>query len=230
MIDNSKENETWLLYQEKARLMLGDGARKGLVKAYGPELLLKLRNVYYGGLPASVLLYIGNLCGGYCYDRALLITLGFDEEDEFQLVDANINSVLLNPFYIERHRESSNKNWANHCFAERVEDGITWVYDTTKRFKIEKGLYYKLENPQVTEVNDKQTVMNYIEYQEIKSADIERDKYLLPFVIPYIEETIEHQEFDREIAKYELETFKGVVHYDDIFQEIEADMLVKGFK
>ena len=212
--------------------MLGDGARRGLVKPYDPELIIKLRSVYYGGLPASILLYVGKLCSSYCYDRALLITLGFDKEDDFQLVDADVDSILLNPNFIERYRQFPNNiyHWAHHCIAERIEDGVTWVYDTSKRFKIEKNLYYELENPQITDINDKYSVMNYIEYQDIKNADLERDKYILPFVIPFIEETIEHQEFDKELVKCELEIFKERIHYDALYQEVEADMLAKGFK
>ncbi len=171
---------------------------------------------------------VPKLCDGHCYDRVLLLTHAF-KEDQFQLVDVNINTIRLNPNIIDKSRNISTgelgKNYANHCFVEKKEaDGSIWVYDTTARLVIEKELYYQMEEPEITKINSKQATEDYFEYIETEQADIERDKYASIIVIPNIEATITDQDPYREMLKREIEIFKEKIGYDALCKEVEEDM------
>lgn len=111
---------------------------------------------------------------------------------------------------------------------EQKKDGTVWVYDTTIGFVCEKNLYYKMENPKITKINDKQSVLNYFEYQDIKNADIEKDKYILPITMPNIEMIASVDDgMYKDILIYEIELFKEKIRYDDIVREVEEDMKEK---
>ena len=65
------------LHQKKYKMLLIYGLSKGLIFPYDDELIERLRNVYYGGVPASIILLSNGLSNGYCYDRALLMARAF---------------------------------------------------------------------------------------------------------------------------------------------------------
>ena len=122
------EDLKYKLYKCKQELLLQYGTKKGLVRTYDDELITNLRHVYYGGIPASILLLHRKLSDGHCFDRGKLITLGFGN-DEFQTVLADINNLKLNPKYIDEYRNGAlSEGYGVHYFAERKEkDGRTWV-------------------------------------------------------------------------------------------------------
>ena len=212
----------WNLYLKKKKLLYFYGFANGLIHSYEKELIENLRKVYYGGVPASIMLLCHGICNGHCYDRALLITFGFGDDD-FNLVDGDIDGITLNPKYGSRRKE---KHFSNHCFVERTKkDGTTWVYDTSSGLVFEKKLYYAIQRPKITKINSKQATLNYIEYQEIKNANPERDKYVLPIIIPQIEAMANSgTEMYEKDLKEEIERFKQEINYEGIIEEIEQDM------
>jgi len=215
------DKELWNLYLRKKELLLNYGFKNKLIHKYDDILINNLRKVYFGGVPASIILLCAKLCNGYCFDKALLLTLGFDESEEFRLVTAKIDEISLNPKYIDEAEELDTINDGKHRFVERVmKDGTTWVYDTTLGLVFEKELYYKMESPIVTKVSDKKAIIEFFEYQDIKNADIERDKYSLPLTIPNIELIVNSEKhFYSDIVKAELKRFKEEINYDDIVRE-----------
>ncbi len=224
----------WKQYLKKRKKLYIYGAKNGLIHDYEQELIENLRHVYYGGIPASILLLCNRACNGYCYDRALLICHGF-EDDEFKIVDADIDGIALNPIIIDKYNKAiengnSWNHYANHCFVERTKkDGTTWVYDTSIGLVFEKNLYYELQNPIITKINDKQATLDYFEYQDVKNADIEKDKYVIPLILPNIEAAAEYDDdWYSQALKEEIKRFKKEINYDAIVKEIEEDMKRKG--
>lgn len=222
------EEEKWQLFQEKYYELFKKGVENKKIRPYSEEEIEKLREVYYGGIPASIILLSPNLCNGYCYDRALLLSHIF-KEDQFQLVDANINSIRLNPEMIDDSTNKSTgkvkRNFSNHCFVLKKEkDGSVWVYDTTAMLVIEKDLYYQMEEVEITKINSKQATEEYFEYLEVEKADIERDKYASVLILPNIEKTISTKNPYREMLKREIEIFKEKIGYDALCKEVEEDM------
>jgi len=221
----------WKLHKTKTTLLLAYGLKNGLVHMYDEELLSRLREISYGGVPVSLLLLHAGLSNGYCYDRGPAVTLGFGDDD-FQVVDADIDSIRFNPEYIKEYKEGKlGEDYANHCYAERTDaNGVVWVYDASIGLVIEKGLYERMERPRVTKVNDKASTLAYLDYDFLRDADFERDKYALPMIIPNIEaKLIPVNPCYRKRLKRELELFKERIHYDDVCREIHEDMKAKGF-
>ena len=198
-------------HEKRYQSLLKYGVENGLVQPYEDELIKRLRTVYYGGVPAAILLFVDKLCNGYCYDRSMLITMGMDD---FLLVNGDIKSLEL-----KYGKESANHSWA---------ESNGWVYDTSLGFKIEKNLYYKMEQPKINKINTKESCYDYFEYKEIINSNIEHDKYVLPMIIPIIERVVPECLFS-EYLKNELELFKERINYKDLCIEVEEDMIAKGF-
>lgn len=223
-------NERWNLYQEKYRSLFNYGVENGLIRLYSDYLIEALRNVYYGGMPASIVLLCNDACNGFCYDRSLLLSLAL-EDDDYQMVEADIDSLRLNPIYIAENEECENKSYAEHCYIEaKGGDGSVWVFDTSIGLVIEKGLYEEMQHPKVNRVFDKKTVMGFHDYRELKESDIEREKYTLPLVMPsYDAVASKGQPYYRDRIKEEIEYYKKFIDYDAIRKEVHEDMLRKGF-
>lgn len=230
------ENAKWKYYKLKRQMLFDYGIQNGLIYPYDSKFIESLRDIYFGGVPASILLLSRGYTSGRCYDCALLACFGMGDDD-FRMVDANIDGLALNPVYIDEYNKILEKcgevigNYKNHCFVERTkQDGTVWVYDTTLGIVCDKDLYYQIENPVITKINDKQSVLDYFEYQDIKNADIEKDKEILPIVLPNIEAmVVTDNGVYKNILKYELELFKKKIGYDSIVLELEKDMKEKGY-
>ena len=101
----------WELHNLKAQKLLIWGLKHGLITPYNDNLIKKLRTIYDGGIPASILLLSDGMTNGYCYDRALLMAKAFlDEDVDVKLLYASINSLKYNPQYI-----NDNPLYADHC-------------------------------------------------------------------------------------------------------------------
>lgn len=225
------EQLKWKLHKKKYDILFDYGVKHGLIRSYDNKLIENLRHIYYGGLPASILLLHGKLSNGHCYDRGTLITLGFGDDD-FQVVDADIDSLKLNPQFIDEYRYNNlSEHYPNHCFAERTTaDGIIWVYDTSVGLVFEKSLYYKMQNPKITKVNNRSTTLKFLYYDFQRDSDIERDKYALPLILPNIEACMyPTQPFYLEQLKKEIEILKSEIGYESVCKEIKEDMKRKGY-
>lgn len=222
----------WDLHQKRHRMLLIYGLQHGLIFPYD-ELIEKLRTIYYGGIPASVILLSDGLTNGYCYYRALLMSKAFlDTEDDVKLLYASIDSLKLNPSYI-----CDDPLYADHCIVERItKDGKHMIYDTTSGFIYDKRIYWLMENPKVRYINDKEAIKRFIESDEDRyPEDIDRDKYASPLILPMIETT-----FGRPTEMYsvkgiewlqrEIELFKNKINYDSVVSEIDEDMRRLGIK
>jgi len=215
----------WELYKKKKYILMLWGIKNGFIFAYNEKLIENLRDVYYGGIPGSVLLLCRALCDGHCYDRSVLVTLGFGDDD-FNVINAHVDGIGLNPEYIYKNDNYPSEFYDSHSFAERIlSDGSCWIYDTSLGLVFDKRLYWLIERPRVIKINNKQATMNFCEWQDIKNADIERDKYVLPLVLPMIEGYLDkHKEMYEDCLKREIELLKKKINYDGLCREIRDDM------
>lgn len=167
-------------FLEKRKLMLEFGIRQGFVKPYDQNLITNLRNVFYGGVPLSVLMLCNDFCKGNCHNSACLISCGFGDDD-FQIVKASINSFCLNP-------KNKQKEKSTHSFAERkTSDGKTWVYDTSLGLVIEKSFYYQIENPVVVSTKTKQETLQFVQKIFENDQNFEAKEWLEPFMVHFAE-------------------------------------------
>lgn len=223
----------WDLYCFKQKKLLIYGLKHGLITPYDDELIEKLRKVYYGGIPASVILLSNAMTDGHCYDRALLMSRAFlDDEDDVQLVYATVDNLKLNPKYI-----SDSPLYADHCVVERItKDGRHLIYDTSAGFIYDKKMYWLMENPKVRKINDKKSIKKFLEEDEDRcTEDINRDKYIAPLVLPAIEATFgrptEMYSFKGiELLQREIKYYKELIGYDNVVEEIKQDMKLLGLR
>lgn len=212
----------WELYQAKRTLLFSYGIRTGLIHGYEKSLIEKLRDVYYGGLPASMVLLNIDFCNGKCYDRALLLTFGLDE-DEFRVIDADVDSLTLDPVHKKQYREGGlGRHYGNHRFIERTKkDGSVWVYDTSEGLVYEKGLYYKIESPKFIEVNSEQAVLDFLDYQDIKATRFEDVRDYAPLLLSLFQESIDDGKpnFYSKDLKKEIDLFKKKINSEELYRE-----------
>ncbi len=234
-----KEKVKWNLYCRKSYYLTCYGLNKGLIKLYteDQEIMDRFRNTYYGGVPLSIMLLCLSWTSGKCYDTALILASAFHDCEDVCMVDADIQGISLNSANLEDFKKQLGylpEHYGNHCFVEiRDKNGITWVYDTTKGYVIEKNLYYKIEKPIITKINDKNAILNNPEYQDMLEQDLEHDKYALHIIMPNIEAILQKAKDDNELYSKELEheihVFKEKINYNGICEEIKKDKKVKGF-
>ena len=243
IIDNNKkgvfllatklQKMKWDLYCFKERFLLIWGLKNGLIMPYDDELIEKLRTIYYGGIPASVLLLSNSMTNGNCYERALLMSGAFlEDEGDVQLLYAAVDSLKLNPKFI-----CNDPLYSDHCIVERVtKEGRHLIYDASTGFIYDKKLYWLMENPKVRKVNDKEVICNFIQDEEYyHPEDIENDKYAAPLILSIIETTFGrpnemYSTPSIELLQREIEYYKNKINYDAIVEEIDQDMRRLGLK
>lgn len=198
------------------------------------QLIEKLRTIYDGGIPASILLLSDGMSNGYCYDRALLMARAFlDEDCDVQLLYASIDGLRLNPKFID----DTDPLYADHCIVEvTFKEGKQLIIDTSTGFIYDKNIYWLMEHPKIRKINNKDSITQFVEAEEYyHPEDIERDKYALPFILPMIEMTYGrpnemYSMLGIELLQREIEHFKEVIHYEEVCQEIDEDMKRLGLK
>ena len=218
----------WELYQEKQRLLTNWGIVTGHIRMYDKDLIERLRNIYDGGIPLSILLLVDKMCNGFCYERALLLTLGLAEED-FRVIDATIDGIALNPNYIAENSQGKSDKFGEHRFVEvRSKNGKTHIYDTSAHLIYEKWLYQLIEKPKVNKIITKEELLPFHKYHHESQSD--NDKYALPLILPMIESYAQSSHhFNREVLLKEIERFKQTIGYNQICQEVHDDMRQRGF-
>lgn len=222
------EVKRWQEYNKNYREKFLAGIKSGQIRTYEQGFLDKLDRYYFGGLPLSIVLLCNKACNGFCYDRAVFVALGLEDED-YVAVNADINSLRLNPIYIDEKDE--NPNYANHCFViKKDKDGKEYVYDSSVGLVFDKSWYDEVEKPVVTRVMPKEEVMTFDDYRYFKSTDLELVKYALPLIMPtYDALAMIGQPYYTEELRRRLALFKEYVGYEKLKREMEEDMEAKGF-
>lgn len=195
--------------------MLIYGLENGLIELYNDELIYKLRDIYYSFLPASIILLSNALSNGRCYDSALLMSQAFlDDEGDVKLVYASIESLRLNPKYI-----SDNELDSDHCFVEYTDiNGKSYIYDASEGLVYDKNLYWKIEKPIVRKVNDKNSIINYL--NDDFMCGVKLDKRMANMCLSFIENTYNNKREiytigDNNLLKREIEHYKSRINLND---------------
>jgi len=182
------------------------------MKPYSEELIEKLRNVWYDGIPASVLLLCRSLSDGHCYDRAILMSTAFlDEPGDVSMVYAAVADLKFNPHYI---RKGSNPE---HCYVDRItEDGKHFIYDTSMGFVYKRWIYRLIYHPKIRLVKEKTKIAEFVEKEGVfkNEAKYMDSHFILHLVIPSIEANYgKHSEMYAAcgILQREVELFKKIM-------------------
>lgn len=220
----------WKFFETRYKKMLVNGLRNEKIELYDDDLIIKLRSIYYGGVPASIILLCNALSNGFCYDRALLMAQAF-LDDDIKLVYATVDSLRLNPKYI-----SNDKMYADHCFLERTtKDGRELVYDTTSGFCFDKKYYYEIEHPKIRKINDKESIIRFLEEdKELHPEDLESSMIFLPYILSKVESILNspyemYANKTLNLLQREIEVLRNSIDFEEFNRKIKEDMVMKGF-
>jgi len=218
-----KEKNNLTLQQQlklaKQQNLLSKGIKKKLITPYPDYIFDHLRPYSIGGIPASILLFVTDLCNGYCYDRADLMSLAFSDS---KIIHANIETLRI---------QTGGKELAGHAFVETNElvDGKTVVIDTSLGLVYDKDYYYKIEKPEILNIITKEEQLASPIMHEIIISDFQKEKYTLPLIMPIIDTIVETSNhigtfMYRKKVKHEIELFKKAINYECLKAEIEQDI------
>ena len=225
----------WGIYDWLRRKLIIWGLRHGYAWPYGEALLEKLRTIYYGGVPASILLLCNGMSNGHCYDRATLMARAFlDEDGDVRLIYASVASLRWNPLYADYIRDDASMS--EHCFVEITEtDGRKLILDTSSSFIWDKRLYWLMERPSVRMTRSKSEIKEFVEADDYYDPeDLEISKYWMPLILPMIEltygrNTEMYSQPGIEMLQREVELYKETIDYDSVCREVNEDMRARGF-
>ena len=222
------------LFDCKYRLLMNYGLKHGYFRHYDDELIEKLRNIYFGGMPASILLLYIKWCNGKCYDSAILMARAFlDTDDDVNVICGSVDSIKYNKRYIDDNEPIN----ADHCFVERItKDGKKLIYDTTSGGVFDEWFYKLVENPKIRHTRKKEETIDYVNSEE--PEDLEKEKYTSLIFIPFIEAYCASEKgrinevysspngglLEREIAYY-----KNLIDYDRLQRETQEAIEKENF-
>lgn len=216
----------WKLFLDKKSNLMQDGFKNKKIGFYNSYMLEKLRKVYYGGIPASIILLSNTICNGYCYDRALLMASAFlkDDDVDVKLIDGSINSIKLNPKFI-----CDDPMYSDHCFVEiTFSTGEQLIIDTSLGLIFDKELYWKIENPVIRKINYKQDIIKYLEETKEVCFDINDCKNSAVLIIPYFEKfcKLPSEKYANPkilMLQKEIQRFKKEIDYNSIIRKMKND-------
>jgi len=208
------------LYKERELDMLVYGLEHDLIALYDEDLIKNMRLVKYGGIPASIILLSNKICNGYCYDRArLLAEVLINMGEDVNLIHADVDSLRYS-----LHAKSPED--FEHCFVERItKDGSHLIYDTSSGLCYDKDYYWKMENPKVRLIRNKDEIIEFIKSERKDKVDDSASM----LIIPFIEDTInDHDEFYTTekipLLKREIDLYKESIKYDELEKEVYKHM------
>lgn len=187
------QNMKWDLHNYKLKKILAWGLKRGYITLYSDYLIEKLRTIYDGGIPASILLLSNGMANGKCYNRAFLMARAFldDDDVDVRLIYALVDSIKLNPEYFD----DNDPSYADHCVVELTfKNGAQFIVDTSRGLIYDKNLYWLMEHPKIRETKNKEDIIKQVAVEEdYCPEDIERDKYASTITLPIIEMTYGNQ-------------------------------------
>lgn len=208
---NLKNNPEKLKIYEKAY-------KQGLIQPFDQELLTKLREIYFSCISGVLYLYCEPTSFETIANKMLILSHAFDNED-YELVHGPTDSTRDIHFFLYKAPHLDFNSWI-----EIKKGNRTWVYDTFSMLKIDKEVFYKLENP---------TIERRIKSEQIKAhpSRIEddfnhiSDEWLLVSYIPRYEEECKNNPH-KNIIKPEIARFKERVGYDDIVKQYKQETMI----
>lgn len=200
--------------QDKEKLEIYNKAvAEGKITHFDQTTITRLRKLYYGLYSGLIYMYMEPTTFNNIGNKVELLTHVF-EDKKYNLVHGDIDSTQKIPFFMYGVEHLDSNSWIE------VEEGNkTWVYDTFSLMKIEKEVYYKLENPKVNKVIPKRAIMEH-PGRDRDDYTVYHDgfNYMLIGVFGELEKRMDSHPF-KQILAPELTRFKKEINFDDILLE-----------
>ena len=211
------------LSQDKDKLDIYNKAvAEEKITDFDQTTLTRLRKLYYGFISGLIYIYYEPTTFDNLANKAELLTHVF-EDKSYRLVHGDTDSTRDIPFYMYGINHLDYNSWL-----EVKEGQKTWVYDLFSMLKIEKSVYYKLENPDITGVMSKDEIMTHParEKNDYKTYH-DGMNFMLIEMFPRMEKSLKTHPF-RKILAPEITRFKKFVDFDNII--LETHEILEGTK
>lgn len=214
-------------YKDEKNKLIFKGFDEGKIFIFPKTIFNRLRPYSQGGVPLSLMLFIPDFCQGFCYDRALMMSMAFKDS---KYVCAEIDDLRV------QYGEGKD---AEHAYIETsdLDDGKTYIVDTSVGLVYEKEYFEMLENPKVKYMLSKEQCMKSRGVLEMLASDFETEMDSLLLVLPLIENyisSLEHDNLDsgNEYTTYlrktfllnEIEKLKTAINFDGMLKEMNDDL------
>ena len=233
---NMTREEAWEKHRNRISRLAKWGLNNGYINIYDEGVIKKLRTIYEGGLPASILVFsflmrnIKQSKTDFCKTYSKIMAKAFlDEEGDVKIVVASIESLRLNPKY----PESKDPLDSYHAFVERTtSDGRQLIYDVTIGLVTDKRLYWHMEHPQVIYEIGKEKIAEIDKtYKEYYPEGEEQLLDAAFFFLPSIElacntssdECSLLELFQRKLLQREIQLFKNSLNLTSL-KNLEKEM------
>lgn len=188
---------------------------EGKISDFDQTTLTRLRKLYYGFYSGLIYMYYEQTNTNNIANKAELLTHVLEDKD-YELVHGDTDSTRSIPFSTYGKEPLNFNSWFEVKEGQKV-----WVYDLFSMLRIEKSVYYKLENPNVEKIFSKDSIMSH--------PGRERDDYseyhdgmnfMLVEILPKMEKNLPNHPF-KEILAPEITRFKKDIDYDNITSEVQ---------
>lgn len=202
------------LSQDKDKLELYKKAlSEGKITNFDQATITRLRKLYYGLYTGLIYMYMEPTSFHNIGNKVELLTHVF-EDKQYNIMHGETDSTRDIQFFMYGVEHLDLNSWIE------VEEGNkTWVYDTFSLMKIEKQIYYKLENPKVDKVIPKSVIMEH-PGRARDDYTIYHDgfNYMLIGIFKKLEKVMDKHPF-KHILSPEITRFKKEIDFDGIILE-----------
>ena len=186
---------------------------EGKITDFDQIIITRLRKLYYGLYSGLIYMYMCPTTHNNMGDKVELLTHVLEDKD-YNLIHGETNSTRSIDFENYDLEKLSFNSWL-----EVKEGNKTWVYDPFSLKKIEKEVYYKLENPKINQSISKSIIMNH-PARDREDYNVYHDGFneILIGVFNELEKNMNNHPF-KYILSPEITRFKKEINFDDILFE-----------
>ena len=196
--------------QNKEKLDLYNQAiADGKITDFDQVILTRLRKLYYGIYSGLIYMYFEPTNFNNIGNKAELMTHVL-ENKQYQLVHGNTDSTRNIPFFMYGVEHLDYNSWLEVQEGQKV-----WVYDLFSMLKIEKSVYYKLENPVVS----KDAIMSHPgRDRDDYTFHADGGDFMLIEILPRMEQAMSSHPFSKILAPV-ITRYKKDINLDNVIAE-----------
>lgn len=202
------------LSQDNAKLSLYNQAvAEGKITDFDQITLTRLRKLYYGLYSGLIYMYYEPTSFKNIRQKAELMTHVL-EDKSYQVVNGETDSIRNISFFMYGVEHLDYNLWIEVQEGQKV-----WVYDLFSMLKIEKSVFYKLENPKIEKIIPKNAIMSH-PGREQDDYSIYHDgfSFMLIHALPIMEKNLPTHPFKHILAP-EITRYKKEINFDNIITD-----------
>lgn len=191
----------------------------GLIQNFDPEVLTKLRKMYYGCYSGLLYLYLMPSTSSTIGSKVEILAHVFSDF-RYSILHGDIDSTREIFFHDYGSEELDYNSWIEVPRGMKI-----WVYDLFSMLKFERNVYYKLEKPTINKIVSSESLKGYPQYEETDFSHF-KDHFMIIYLMSDIERNLKKSPYKR-FLEAELNKFKAEIHYQDILLEWKREEKIK---